>query len=112
MKKLVRLLNESKRETLYNKSLSVKSMQENISKWYKSAFPTDKEYKYIDTEITFIDIFEMLMLPESVHERNVNRRNIDALLGNDSIIRERVFQEICERMKIDYDEVYYAWIEQ
>jgi len=71
---------------------------ENIKNWYKSEFTTDE----LAEEINPIATFE---------ELKNNLPNVyDYLDVSDSIVRERVFSELSERMNVDYDVVYNKWL--
>lgn len=68
--------------------------------WYTEAFPTDELSSSIASGVTFRDLFEVLD----------NYLPIDHLLGDDSMVRERVFEKLVEIMKVDYDYVYEQWL--
>ena len=71
---------------------------ENIKTWYKSEFTTDELAEKINSKAIF-------------EELKKNLPNVyDYLDVNDSIIRERVFSELAERMNIDYDFIYTKWL--
>ena len=71
---------------------------ENIKNWYKSEFPTDELGEEINPEATF----ELLKdnLPNAY----------DYLTVDDSIVRERCFVELSNRMGVDYDVIYNKWL--
>jgi len=71
---------------------------ENIKNWYKSEFTTDELGEEINPNATF-------------EELKNNLPNVyDYLKVGDSIIRERVFSELAERMNVDYDVIYTKWL--
>ncbi len=71
---------------------------ENIKNWYKSEFTTDELAEEINPTATF-------------EELKTNLPNVyDYLDVGDSIVRERVFFELSERMNVDYDVIYDKWL--
>lgn len=71
---------------------------EYIKTWYKSKFTTDELAEEINPTATF-------------EELKNNLPNVYDYLGvADSIIRERVFSELAERMDVDYDVIYNRWL--
>lgn len=76
--------------------------QTNVKDWYGERFPQDDwGYKMMNPGITFQDVFEGLQIG----------MNIYALLGaGDSIVRERVFDQLATLMDVSYDVVYYQWL--
>jgi len=70
----------------------------NIKNWYKSEFTTDELGEEINPTATF-------------EELKNNLPNVyDYLDVRDSIVRERVFSELAERTNVDYDVIYYKWL--
>lgn len=67
-----------------------------VREWYHKAYPSDREWKSLDT-FTFYDLFELL-------------DNNYAPDFGDSILRERIFQELANVMDVDYNYVYDQWI--
>tara|TARA_R110002110_G_scaffold346597_2_gene556705 strand:- start:253 stop:534 length:282 start_codon:yes stop_codon:yes gene_type:complete len=71
---------------------------ENIKKWHESEFPTDEIGKEINPKATF-------------EELKNNLTNVyDYLNVEDSIVRERCFVELSNRMNVHYDKIYYKWL--
>ena len=71
-----------------------------IRHWYTTTYPEDDLGKQL-SDATFYDLFETLDNYQDVYE----------LLGvGDSIIRERVFEELSKIMEVDYDYVYEQWL--
>ena len=71
---------------------------ESIKNWYKSVFATDELGEEINPTATF-------------EELKNNLPNVYYYLGvGDSIIRERVFSELAERMNIEYNVIYTKWL--
>lgn len=72
-----------------------------VKDWYKSEYPSDELGDEINSNITFNDVFEALD----------NYKDIYKLLGvGDSIVRERVFDELADIMGVDYDYIYGQWL--
>lgn len=76
--------------------------QTKVKDWYGEKFPQDDwGFNTMNPGITFQDVFEGLQIG----------MNIYALLGaGDSIVRERVFDELAALMDVSYDVVYYQWL--
>ena len=71
-----------------------------IKEWYYLEFPDDILKQYIKKDITFYDIFLALYL----------KRNIYKVIGiNDSVIRTRIFDKLCDIMKVNYSYIYDLW---
>ena len=73
-------------------------MKATIKDWYKETYPTDDLGDEISDTVTFEEIAKQ---PNRVYE---------LLNVADSLIRERVFQEISSRGKIPYDDIYKNWL--
>lgn len=73
----------------------------NVKLFYIKKFPTDEVGQEINDKIIFNDVYDCIY----------NYKNIYDLIGvTDSIIRERVFEGLCEAMETNYDSVYEQWI--
>ena len=77
-------------------------MDRSVRDWYMEAFPGDDLGPEISGELTFDMARESVQLGDGFY---------DALGAGDSVVRERVFEELAERMGVDYDEVYRSWID-
>ena len=75
-----------------------KLQKENIKLWYMSNFPKDELGKDINPSATFSEAKNNL---SSIYEY---------LMVDDSVIRERVFSELSERMGLSYEEIYDQWL--
>lgn len=84
---------------------SKKGMDEEIKVWYHKNYPTDSTYEDIEEKYTFKDVLESLI--------GVSEINNDPYyyLGDDSLIRERVFDHISKLCSVDYDVIYYLWLD-
>ena len=71
---------------------------ENIKNWYKSEFTTDELGEEINPNATF-------------EELKNNLPNVyDYLNVFDSLVRERVFCELSEKMNVDYNVICNKWL--
>lgn len=67
-----------------------------VRTWYHKAYPTDPEWKSLE-HFTFYDVFELLD----------NYYNPEF---GDSILRERIFQELANVMDVECNYIYDQWI--
>ena len=72
----------------------------NIKSWYESTYPTDELGQEINPDATFE---ELLVNIPSVYEY---------LKVGDSVVRERVFQQLAEMLKVEYNVIYEYWLNQ
>jgi hypothetical protein len=72
----------------------------NVKSWYTAKYPTDEEGKELNN-ITFYDVFFALDTHKNVY---------DVFGVWDSIIRERIFEELAKIMQVDYDYIYDQWL--
>ena len=72
-----------------------------IKEWYKEKFPDDELGSEIVEKATFNDIFLCLDAYKSIYKK----------LGiYDSVVRERIFEELSKIMKCDYNYIYEQWL--
>lgn len=76
-------------------------IHQRIRNWYTAVFPTDELGPKIK-DITFSDLVESMNRGEDVYE---------TLGVCDSIVRERVFDRIATTLEVDYDVIYYKWLD-
>ena len=88
-----------------NTYTSKKGMNDEIKTWYHKTYPSDSAYEDIEEKHTFKDVLEALV--------GVSEINNDPYfyLGDDSVIRERVFEQISKLCSVDYDIIYYLWLD-
>lgn len=73
---------------------------QSIKKWYLENYPDDEMGQEIKEHITFYGLFETLDNYKSVYN----------FLGvYDSLIRERVFEQLAKIMGVDYEYIYEQW---
>lgn len=74
------------------------SLEEQIKPWYVKTYKSDELGKEISETVTFNNV---LKAPQSVY---------DLLDVTDSLVRERVFEEVSKRSGISYDDIYNRWL--
>lgn len=72
----------------------------NISKWYVANYPKDELAIKIDIDANFEVLAKCL--PNVYEYINVY----------DSLVRERVFNELANRLNVSYDSIYNKWLNQ
>ena len=76
-------------------------MKELVKKFYIKAFPTDDYGPELNDKVTFEDVYTRMCKGEDFYE----------IVGvSDSLVRERIFQEMADRLGADYDDIYDIWI--
>ena len=80
----------------------MENLKEQIKKWYLENYADDELGEELYEGVTFQDLYDGLL----------NHKDVYELLGDDvdSIIRERVFGELADRMDVSYDVIYNLWI--
>jgi ppGpp synthetase/RelA/SpoT-type nucleotidyltranferase len=78
-----------------------KAKRTKVKKWYLKTYPTDDLGEEIREDITFWSLWAMMSQGYNVY---------DILDVADSVIRERVFEELSEILEIDYDVIYQKWL--
>lgn len=76
---------------------------DSVRDWYMEAYPDDGLGASIDPQMTFDRALDAVALGSGFY---------DALGVGDSLVRERVFQELFERTGITYDDIYDAWMDE
>ena len=72
----------------------------NIRQWYTETFPDDECGKTLNSEKTFYDLFYALDRRHDIYEE---------FSICDSVVRERLFDQLAEIMGVDYDYIYEQW---
>lgn len=75
---------------------------EHVRDWYMRAFPDDELGAQIAPSLTFDDALTAVPRGGGFY---------DALGVGDSVVRERVFEELAERNSLTYEDVYEAWLD-
>ena len=73
-----------------------------IKDWYTKTYPTDDLGEEIDSKNNFKDVWLALHQGTNVY---------DVLGVGDSVVRERVFEELSKIFEVDYDYVYKKWLD-
>lgn len=77
---------------------------DNVREWYMLAFPDDELVAGINPSLTFDDAIAAVPTGDGFY----------TALGEtaDSLLRERIFEELCNRYGYTYDEVYDSWLHE
>lgn len=76
-------------------------MNEKLKDYYQMAYESDDMGLEINDEMTFENLRYYL-----VHETDVYK-----VIGvEDSLVRERLFQELAEKLEVDYNDIYDLWL--
>lgn len=79
---------------------------ENIHDWYVANYPDDPMGRRLDTTTTFDQLMTYIITDENSYSDELY-----IILGvEDSVIRERVFQELSDRYGISYAIIYNEWL--
>lgn len=76
---------------------------DNVREWYTSAFPNDELGAELNLDLTFDDALAAIPSGTGFY---------DSIGAGDSVVRERVFEELCNRYGYTYDEVYDSWLNE
>ena len=75
-------------------------LKDNIREWYMEKYPSDELGPELAEELSFDSFYKGMQDGKCVYE----------MFGvGDSIIRERVFSELSDRLHVDYDVIYRLW---
>lgn len=89
------------RHSILNEQLRGMEPMDYVKDWYISAYPTDTLGKTINPELSFSHLWKYMQM------------GVDAYIliaVADSIVRERIFGELAERLGTKYDDVYNTWL--
>lgn len=77
---------------------------DNVREWYALAFPSDELAVGINPSLTFDDAIAAVPTGDGFY----------TALGEtaDSLLRERIFEELCNRYGYTYDDVYDSWLNE
>lgn len=77
---------------------------DNVCEWYALAFPGDELAAGINPSLTFDDAIAAVPTGDGFY----------TALGDaaDSLLRERIFEELCNRYGYTYEEVYDSWLHE
>ena len=90
-------------ESSFGCKYAARSLEEKVATWYRKAYPSDKEMadEMRPRRSTFQDVIDALESGEDVYE---------VIGADDSIVRERVFEELSKLTGKDYDYFYDKWL--
>ena len=72
-----------------------------IKEFYLDKYSSDDMGKEINENSTFVGLLHILH----------NKRDVYTFLGvHDSVIRERVFEELAKQLRVDYNYIYNLWL--
>ena len=81
----------------------VEELGDGIREWYGREFPDDQEGGRIDPRVTFREAVESFPMGDG--------HDFYAIVGAvDSIVRERVFEELSKRLECEYSDIYDTWL--
>ncbi len=90
-------------EPVINAKRIINAKSTNVKKWYSKTYPDDI-VTHLRAELTFWDLFDALD----------NYREVYAVIfkdgWEDSIVRERCFEQLAKIMEVPYDEIFRQWL--
>ena len=89
------------------------TLNDEIRSWYLKTYSSDDLGEYIQKGITFKDLLKYLVSAEYADidsEEELGDFICDSDMNFDSVVRERIFEELAELLNCDYDEIYNAWL--
>lgn len=89
--------------TVENKTVESILRNINVNEDYVTDFPTDDLGKEINKNLNFLQLFNGLLCGKDIYEM---------LDVSDSLIRERVLERLAYLMGIDYQIIYYLWLNE
>lgn len=89
--------------TAENKTVESVLRNINVNEDYVTDFPTDDLGKEINENLNFLQLFNGLLCGKDIYEM---------LDVSDSLIRERVLERLAYLMGIDYQIIYYLWLNE
>lgn len=102
-KKYIKIPVTSLLERVNTQDKSVKDIlkETRVKETYVKNFPTDELGNDISDGLTYLDLFNGMLEGKDIY---------DMLKVSDSLIRERVLKKLSDLMGVDYDIVYYLWL--
>lgn len=77
-------------------------MNKKVAEWYREAYPEDTGmHEELNKDVAFVDVMFALGKGDSIYS---------LLCCDDSIVRERVFDELAKLANVDYNIIYYKWL--
>lgn len=79
-------------------------LDKKVKEYYLKEFPNEEDFvKYTPKNITFRELYDRMQKGEDVY---------DILDIGDSVVRERIFDELSRLLDVDYDVIYKLWLNQ
>ena len=72
-----------------------------IKNWYTHYYETDELGQEINSMATFNDLYQALVVGRDIY---------DVIGVGDSLVRERLFEELAILLGVSYNDVYNMWI--
>lgn len=82
---------------------ATKEQTDNVREWYMLAFPDDPLGAELNSNLTFDAALAAVPTGNGFY---------DSIGAGDSVVRERIFEELCNRYGYTYDEVYDSWLNE
>ena len=79
-------------------------MLSNVQNEYSHIYPQDKDAKYIKDNITFANVLAEMQNGKDFYDITFTDQY------SDSIMRERIFTILSKVSGVDYDKIYYMWL--
>ena len=76
----------------------------NVKSTYTYLYPEDKDVEYIKDDITFVNVLADMQNGADFYEIVFTGQY------SDSVMRERIFTILSKVSGIDYDKIYYMWL--
>ena len=76
----------------------------NVKSTYKHIYPQDKDAKYIKDNITFANVLAEMQNGNDFYDITFTDQY------SDSLMRERIFTILSKVSGVDYDKIYYMWL--
>ena len=92
-----RYLNEKEKAELEQMKSASRDTEQSVKEWYCGKYPDDQLGERINADLNFSEIVTALQNGDNFYE---------AIGVGDSVVRERVFTELSDRMSVSYDEIY------
>lgn len=73
-----------------------------IKEWYQVTYPDDDMGEDIIPNTDWRTLWLALLSGQDIY---------DIIGVSDSVVRERIFQELADTMGVDYNVVYYVWLD-
>lgn len=76
----------------------------NVKNTYRHIYPKDKDVQYIKENISFVNVLAEMQNGNDFYDITFTDQY------SDSLMRERIFTILSKVSGIDYDKIYYMWL--